>query len=795
MGSGNTKTVDVDVQMNGAPGASIGADAVATSDLRLWWPAMGVLLAILGLHDWARFGYESAACKIALTALGLAGLVTIVAARIEATFPGRRANLVANALLGATALGQLLHVAVVASPERLYILAAIFVAAGFWMVSAGALTLICTTSFLVAVVLAEANASTAEWLPMLLSLAVAGAAGQQVAIRRKKDRSREFAELEQLRVEAEDGRQIRATEKSGRSLKCAVDSSRDGHWYWDLQTDKCEYSKNWAEMLGFDEKEISNSPDEWMSRVHGHYLPQLKEDLSAHIYGRSDRFQSQFRMQSRDGSHFWALARGLAIRDENGNPTAVCGSLIDVTHLVQTEQSVLDDAFLDRLTGLANRNAFMIRLERAMNEASRDSGLVALIFMDLNRFKVVNDTHGHAVGDQLLSAASSRLKGCLRARSGDMLARLGGDEFVLLMEDISSQQDAVVVANRCLAALKRPFQIGDLGITSGGSIGIAFNNTELQGADDLLRNADTAMYKAKSGRKGEPQVFNQQMYEETLRVYELETDLSRALGRGEFVLVYQPVVAFATGQIVAAEALLRWKRTGGAVVGPSEFIPIAEETGDIEAIGEWVLQQAVRQNVVWQRVGLPPIKVAVNLSPRQLQNSGFAKSVECLLEREGLDAEWMELELTETALMENLEEVATTISSLQKLGVDVSIDDFGTGYSSLGYLRRLSFDSLKMDRAFVADLTTDPQALAVAEGLIQLAHSLKLRVTAEGVETREQLAILDRFGCDQLQGYLASRPLPVEKMGEALRAGGRSLFGNKRAPAMVDSAVPASQLA
>lgn len=270
------------------------------------------------------------------------------------------------------------------------------------------------------------------------------------------------------------------------------------------------------------------------------------------------------------------------------------------------------------------------------------------------------------------------------------------------------------------------------------------------------------------------------MYEETLRAYELESDLSRALGNGEFVLEYQPILEFSSEEIVATEALLRWKRTGGALVSPAEFIPIAEESGEIEAIGEWVLQQAVRQNVAWKRLGLPPIKVAVNLSPRQLQSRGFAKSVECLLEREGLPAESLELELTETAVMENLEEAASTIAELQGLGVDVSIDDFGTGHSSLGYLRRLSFNSLKMDRAFVADLTKDPQSLAVAEGLIQLAHSLKLRVTAEGVETREQLRILDQFGCDQLQGFLASRPLCVEEMGNALRSGGRALMVSNR---------------
>lgn len=776
MSESRTQTVDIGRDTAADTVVDLGADAAAAADLRLWWPTVGLLFAVLALHDWAASGVTHGAGLFAMVALLLALLVTVVAAHVSASFPGKRINLVANTLLIACSSGQLMQVAISGNPNHLYVLSAVLVTAGFWMVSPRSLALISWSSCIVAWSLAVHTGNVDPWSPILVAVIAACIAGERVAVRRKKDRSREFNNYEELKTDAAEGKRIRGLQVSRNLLNAGVDASQDGHWHWDLHTDRCVYSQNWARLLGFTEEEVSASPDEWLNRVHGHYLPQLKEDLSAHIYGRSERFQSQFRMQKRDGSHFWALARGMAIRDEKGNPTAVCGSLIDVTHLVQTEQSVLDDAFLDRLTGLANRNAFMIRLERAMNESSRDGGLVALIFMDLNRFKIANDTHGHAVGDQLLSASASRLKGCLRQRSGDMLARLGGDEFVLLMEDMSSQEEAVTVANRCLAALKRPFQIGDVDLTTGGSVGIAFNNTELQSAEDLLRNADTAMYKAKAGRKGEPQVFNQQMYEETLRIYELESDLSKALGNGEFVLEYQPILEFSSGDIVAAEALLRWRRTGGALVSPREFIPIAEETGEIEAIGEWVLQQAVRQNVVWKRLGLPSIKVAVNLSPRQLQSRGFAKSIQCLLEREGLSAEGLELELTETAVMENLEEAASTIAELQGLGVDVSIDDFGTGYSSLGYLRRLSFNSLKMDRAFVADLTKDPQSLAVAEGLIQLAHSLKLRVTAEGVETREQLRILDQFGCDQLQGFLASRPLSVEQMGEALRSGGRALF-------------------
>jgi diguanylate cyclase (GGDEF)-like protein/PAS domain S-box-containing protein len=732
----------------------------------------GALFAIQGFRDWTFGDANSNDGTCLLAGLLLMAIFGLAGIALEEGTVTRLSTPLTVGLLAACSIWELTHAAYLRSPDALFALSIVFVAAGLWISSASVLA---WTSGLSCVAgLAIGQTDWGDWWPAVGLLAASGTAGYQIATHRNKRLQYIESEIEALSQEAEEGRRLREVEEDG-FLDRAVTSAQDGHWHWDLQTDKCRFSDNWAGLLGFGEHDLSDAPDEWLSRVHPHYLPQLKEDLSAHIYGRSDRFESQFRIQKRDGSYLWALARGMAQRDDNGNPTAVCGSLIDVTHLVQTEKSVLDDAFRDRLTGLSNRNAFMIRLERVVGEKADGKDLIALVFMDLDRFKVVNDTHGHAIGDQLLSAAASRLKGCLRQRSGDMLARLGGDEFVLLMEDISSQEDAVHVANRCLDALKKPFRIGENDIVSGGSIGIAFNNTDIRSAADLLRNADTAMYKAKANRKGEAQVFNQQMYEETLRVYELETELSQALGRGDFVLAYQPIVEIESGRIVAAEALLRWMRPNGSTVPPAEFIPIAEENGEIEAIGEWVLQQAVRQNVVWQRVGLSPIRVAVNLSPRQLQNSGFARSVELLLQREGLAPEWLELELTETAVMENLEEAAATISALQESGVDVSIDDFGTGYSSLGYLRRLSFNSLKMDRAFVADLTEDPQALAVAEGLVQLAHSLRLCVTAEGVESVEQLDILRRFGCDQLQGYLASRPLTVKAFGEALRSGGNLL--------------------
>jgi diguanylate cyclase (GGDEF)-like protein/PAS domain S-box-containing protein len=581
-------------------------------------------------------------------------------------------------------------------------------------------------------------------------------------------------EAQERRQEAEERAALIERERRERH---AIHAATDGHWYWDLSVDKCYFSPGWAAMLGLEPEEVGDRPDEFFNRIHAHYLPQVKEDLSAHIYGKLPRLQCQFRMQRRDGNYIWALLRGAVERDQADNPIVVSGSLVDVTHLIQAEKSLLDDAFQDRLTGLPNRKAFMIRLKRAVDQMHHEPTLFAVIFFDLDRFKIINDSYGHLIGDQLLAAAASRLRACLRQRTGDIIARFGGDEFVALLEDIRTAEDALVIANRFRHALRSPFKIGAHEILTGGSIGIAFSHSRIDQPEDLLRHADTAMYRAKAQGKGEIQVFNAEMHAEATRAYSLENDLGRALSRDEFFLEYQPVISVESGDIVGAEALVRWQRSTDEVISPGEFIALAEETGNIETIGEWVLRQAVEQNARWQRLGLPPIRIAVNVSAKQLRSSDFPALVVKVLEESRLQAPWLELELTETALMANLDEAATAIESLRKAGIRISIDDFGTGYSSLGYLRRFSFTSLKMDRSFVADLTANAKSLAVAQGLISLAHNLQLKVTAEGVETQAQLEVLRQHACDQFQGYLSSRPVRAEVFRDLLERRAESRAG------------------
>lgn len=740
---------------------------VIESELRLGLPAAALLLAFQALYDAAALGRRGdELVTLTLASALLCAIAWSVIRMRSLKIPGR----VLAAIVVSSAVGlQITHYAFTGSLGYALATGLVNISAGYlmlWPRWAVGLSVASSVAWLSVTYQFEAPpegilafaAALVPFLSMAPHISKARIASISMESVTETDRA----------AKAENA--IRKNQQLEARLEL-IQGAGDGHWFWDLKTDRCRFSQQWAQMLDFTAEEIPGTPDAWFNRIHPHYLPQVKEDLSAHLYGQTPRFQSQYRIQKRDGSYIWALSRGTAMRDKDGNPIAIAGLQTDVTHLVVAEKQILDDAFQDRLTGLANRKAFMVRLERAL-EGSRNGGsLFAVIFMDLDRFKIINDTHGHMVGDQLLAATAARLRACLRERRGDILARFGGDEFVALLEEIRDPENAIAVATRFQRALRPPVLIGEHELTTGVSIGVAFSNAGVERSEDMLRNADTAMYRAKASRKGDIMVFNTDMHEEAVRAYSLENDLAKALSKGEFFLHYQPVLTLSTGRITGAEALIRWQRTPTQVVGPAQFIPMAEEHGYIEAIGEWALGEACRQALAWQKAGHPSIRMAVNLSAKQLQLTQFPETVERILAETGLSPSYLDLELTETALMMNLEQASRLIDRLRQLGVSIAIDDFGTGYSSLGYLRTLSFNSLKIDRSFVADLTLDAKARAVAEGLIDLAHRLRLKVVAEGVETEEQLAYLSRSGCDYFQGYLASKPVAPDKFEELLRGG------------------------
>lgn len=740
-------------------------DHVVSTELRLGLPAAALLLAFQAFYDAVVLGPRGTELvKFTLASALLCVCAWFIVRTTAFTFPRRvLAAIVITSVVGL----QIAHYAYTGSLGYSLATGFVHLGAGYLMIwPRWGIALSAASSIAWLAVTLQFDAPPEGMVALAAALVPFLCTAPYIAMVRIADVSNDSLTEAELAEQSENA--IRRNQHLEARLQL-IQGAGDGHWFWDLKTDDCIFSEQWAEMLDFKMDEIPGRLDAWFGRIHPHYLPQVKEDLSAHLYGQTPRFQSQYRIQKRDGSYIWALSRGTASRDADGNPVAMAGLQTDVTHLIVAEKQILDDAFQDRLTGLANRKAFMVRLERALEESQNGGSLFAVIFMDLDRFKIINDTHGHMVGDQLLASTAARLRACLREKRGDILARFGGDEFVVLLEELREPENAIHIAERFQRALRPPVQIGEHELSTGVSIGIAFSNTGVQRAEDLLRNADTAMYRAKARRNSEIMVFNNEMHEETVEAYSLESDLSKALDRGEFFLHYQPLLTLSTGRIIGAEALIRWQRTPDEVVGPAGFIPLAEENGSIEAIGEWALREACRQTLAWQHAGHPSIRIAVNLSAKQLQLKHFPDTVERILNETGLSPSYLDLELTETALMLNLEEASELIDRLRRLGVSISIDDFGTGYSSLGYLRTLSFNSLKIDRSFVADLTVDAKARAVAEGLIDLAHKLRLKVTAEGVETPEQLSYLARSGCDYFQGFLASRPVDPARFETLLR--------------------------
>ncbi len=449
-----------------------------------------------------------------------------------------------------------------------------------------------------------------------------------------------------------------------------------------------------------------------------------------------------------------------AVKNDKGETTNYVAVFSDITSRKLAEERLNYLANYDALTGLPNRILYMERLALALAHAHRNRKMAAVMFFDLDRFKIVNDTLGHTAGDELLQEVAKRVAACLR--EDDTVARLGGDEFTVILEGIGNERDVAPVAQKIIDALARPISLGEQEMFITASIGISVYPNDGLDAQTLVKNADAAMYRAKDLGKNNYQFFKVEMNARAFERLTLENRLRRALERNEFELHYQPQVDLGTGQVVGAEALIRWRHPELGLVSPDRFIPIAEETGLILPIGEWVLRTACAQNKAWQNAGLPPLHVAVNISGRQFRQKNLIGMVELILAETGLRPEHLELEITESVIMEQAAETIATIGDMRQLGLHLSIDDFGTGYSSLSYLKRFPIDTLKIDRSFVRDITTDQDDAAIVKAVIALAHSLKLLVIAEGVETAEQLGYLREQGCDEIQGFYFSRPLTVE---------------------------------
>jgi diguanylate cyclase (GGDEF)-like protein/PAS domain S-box-containing protein len=476
---------------------------------------------------------------------------------------------------------------------------------------------------------------------------------------------------------------------------------------------------------------------------------------------------AEVRVRHADGS--WLVVEAVA-KNLLHDP-AVEGIVInyrDVTGRKSLEDELKRQAFHDSLTGLANRALFADRLQHAISRTERAPTAIAVLFVDLDDFKTVNDSMGHSEGDQLLIAVAGRLRTGLRA--GDTIARMGGDEFAVLIEDPVDGETPVDVGRRLLAQLEAPFVHGGKELFVRASIGIATTRSRDYTADEVLRNADVAMYTAKSNGKNRLEVFEPGMHAAALNRLALKGDLERALERGEFTLVYQPIVRLGGGRLSGVEALLRWQHRERGTVGPAEFIPVAEETGLILPLGRWVLEQACAQAASWNRMSAQPITMSVNVSARQLQQPAFAAEVAAVLAATGLAPGLLTLELTESVLMQDAEAATAILVDLKRLGVRLAIDDFGTGYSSLNYLRRFPIDELKIDRSFVSSLDDGPTQSAVVLSILRLSETLNLETVAEGIEEPSQLALLRELGANLGQGYLFARPMDTDAMAALIAA-------------------------
>jgi len=461
---------------------------------------------------------------------------------------------------------------------------------------------------------------------------------------------------------------------------------------------------------------------------------------------------------------------------EKDGQRLISGAVVDVTARVRAESAerdkLLHDAFHDLLTGLPNRALFLDRLEhRLALEKRRHKTSFSVLVLDIDRFKVINDSLGHVRGDELLIEVARRLQSCLRP--GDSVARLSGDEFTILLEDVATAADARKVADRLREELRVPFWLGALEVFSGASIGIAHGSATYAHPEDILRDADTALYRAKAQGRGRCVEFDASMHDRAVELLQLETALRRALERNEFRLHYQPVVSLTSGQITGAEALLRWNHPERGLVPPMEFIPLAEETGLIVEIGAWVLREASRQMKEWQeRLGQPGLEIGVNLSSRQFQGPGLVAEVAEVLRATGLSPRSLRLEVTESLLMDKHPNVAQTMTELRAMGVRIDLDDFGTGYSSLSYLHQFPIDTLKIDRSFIHRIGASDDAVEIVNTILALANSLDMEVVAEGVETEQQLEVLRKMHCAYAQGYHLSRPVEAPQF--------ESLVGTRR---------------
>ena len=572
---------------------------------------------------------------------------------------------------------------------------------------------------------------------------------------------------EELVREITDRKQTEeALRESEERYALAARGANDGLWDWNIRNNTVYYSFRWKTMLGYDDAEIGSTLEEWLSRAHPDDREQVEAKLSGHINSQSPQFECEHRIQHKDGAYRWMLTRGLAVRDTHGKAYRMAGSQTDITGRKNAEAQLVYDAFHDALTGLPNRALFMDRLEHVIASAKRHPRyLYGVLFLDLDRFKVINDSLGHSTGDKLLIEVGQRLKSCLRP--GDTVARLGGDEFAILLEDIVDAADAEEITQRIEQVLSPHYAVQGNEIITTQSIGIALRSDRYEWPEQILRDADIAMYEAKSKGRSRHEFFDTKMHASIIDRLQLESDLRVAVEhQSGFLLHYQPILDLKNQRLTGFEALVRWNHATRGMIYPLEFIPLAEETGLIFPLSNWIMRESCIQIGAWQKKypGNPGLRMSVNISSKLLLQTGFAESIQTTLLEQDLEPGSLAIEITESVIMEHPDRAVETMAKLQKMGVHIHIDDFGTGYSSLSYLHSFPVNALKIDRSFIAKMSANSDNQEIIKTIIALAQNLKLEVIAEGLEQDHQLSTIKGLECGFGQGFLFSKPLPPEAL-------------------------------
>jgi diguanylate cyclase (GGDEF)-like protein/PAS domain S-box-containing protein len=542
--------------------------------------------------------------------------------------------------------------------------------------------------------------------------------------------------------------------------KFALEGAGDGVWDWNLETDEVYRSARWSEIFGYSSNEIERTATAGRQLIHPKDLANHLHDMQTYLKGQSEIYMSEFRLLCKDGTWKWILSRGMIIsRNKDGNPLRVIGTHTDISQRKSDETKMFQLAHYDQLTNLPNRFLFLDRFQQLLKSKRRKFKYITLMYLDLDHFKEVNDTFGHDVGDLLLKEAAKRILKCVRA--DDTVARMGGDEFTVILNNLENQTVTERVAQSILKKLAEPFNLNEKLFYISTSIGISVYPNDGGEVDILLKNADQAMYAAKDLGRNRFHYFTSSMQEDALKRMHLNNDLRSAISENQFVLYYQPIVDLNSGNIQKAEALIRWQHPERGLVSPLEFIPIAEDTGLIIEIGDWVFREAVNQITHW-RAKKPNLQISVNRSPVQFR-LGHSQQLNWIkhLQDLSLPGDNICIEITEGLLLDARDNVINLLEDFRDAGIQLSIDDFGTGYSSLGYLRKFNIDYVKIDKSFTSNIYEGSSDLVLCEAIIVMAHKLGKKVVAEGIETQEQLKLLVSAGCDFGQGYLFSRPIPT----------------------------------